>query len=198
MDSISRLASAAVRIGVQANGRFAVEIIPVAIPQKEGDPIVFAHDEHPRLTSLEALAKLKPVVRADGTATASNASGLNDGAAATLIAPEAAAKRNGLTSRARIVAMAAAGVAPASWGVGPVDAAHKLLNLGGLTMRQIDVIELNEAFASQTIATLRTLDVDPANGRSNRNGGAIALGHPLGMSGARWVKASAFFWKKSK
>uniref|UniRef100_UPI0035C9BE38 3-oxoadipyl-CoA thiolase n=1 Tax=uncultured Sphingomonas sp. TaxID=158754 RepID=UPI0035C9BE38 len=170
----------------QANGRLAAEIVPVTVPQKKGDPLIFAADEHPRTTSLEALAKLKPVVRADGTVTAGNASGLNDGAAATLIASEAAAARHGLTPRARIVAMAAAGVAPRIMGVGPIEAARKLLALGDITIDQLDVIELNEAFASQAIATLRDLDVDPFDDpRVNRNGGAIALGHPLGMSGAR-------------
>ena len=169
----------------QANGRLAAEIVPVAIPQKKGDPILFAQDEHPRATSLEALAKLRPVVAADGTVTAGNASGLNDGAAAVLVASERAAAKHGLTPRARIVAMAAAGVAPRVMGVGPVEAARKLLAIGGITIDQLDVIELNEAFASQAIATLRDLGVDPADPRVNRNGGAIALGHPLGMSGAR-------------
>jgi acetyl-CoA acyltransferase len=180
------LASQAKAAAAQANGRLAAEIVPVTVPQKKGDPLIFAADEHPRTTSLEALAKLKPVVRADGTVTAGNASGLNDGAAATLIASEAAAARHGLTPRARIVAMAAAGVAPRIMGVGPIEAARKLLALGDITIDQLDVIELNEAFASQAIATLRDLDVDPFDDpRVNRNGGAIALGHPLGMSGAR-------------
>jgi len=175
----------------QANGRLAAEIVPVTIPQKKGDAIVFAHDEHPRTTTLEALAKLKPVVRPDGTVTAGNASGVNDGAAALLIASEAAAKANGLTPRARIVAMAAAGVAPRVMGVGPVPAARKLLALGGLTMDQLDVIELNEAFANQAIAVLRDLGLQPDDERVNRNGGAIALGHPLGMSGARIALTAA-------
>ena len=169
----------------QANGRLAAEIVPVTIPQKKGDAIVFAHDEHPRTTTLEALAKLKPVVRPDGTVTAGNASGVNDGAAALLIASEAAAKANGLTHRARIVAMAAAGVAPRVMGVGPVPAARKLLALGGLTMDQLDVIELNEAFASQGLAVMRRLGLPDDAEHVNPNGGAIALGHPLGMSGAR-------------
>ena len=137
------------------------------------------------------MAKLKPVVRPDGTVTAGNASGVNDGAAALLIASEAAAKANGLTPRARIVAMAAAGVAPRVMGVGPVPAARKLLALGGLTMDQLDVIELNEAFASQAIAVLRDLGLQPDDERVNRNGGAIALGHPLGMSGARIALTAA-------
>ena len=175
----------------QASGRLAAEIVAVTIPQKKGEPLVFDRDEHPRATSLEALAKLKPVVRADGTVTAGNASGLNDGAAAMLVASEAAARRHGLTPRARIVAMASAGVAPRVMGVGPIEAARKLLARTGLTMAQIDVIELNEAFASQAVATLRDLGVDPADHRVNRNGGAIALGHPLGMSGARITMSAA-------
>jgi acetyl-CoA C-acetyltransferase len=175
----------------QANGRLAAEIVPVTIPQKKGDPIVFDRDEHPRATSLEALTRLKPVVRADGTITAGNASGLNDGAAAMLIASEAAARHHGLTPRARILAMASAGVAPRIMGVGPIEAARKLLARTGLTMAQFDVIELNEAFASQAIATLRDLGVDPADPRVNPNGGAIALGHPLGMSGARITMSAA-------
>ena len=169
----------------QASGRFAAEIIPVIIPQRKGDAFVFEQDEHPRATSLEALAKLKPVVKADGTVTAGNASGLNDGAAALLVASEAAALRHGLTPRARVVGMAAAGIAPRIMGVGPIEAARKLLTRYGLTIDQMDVIELNEAFASQAIATLRDLGVDPFDPRVNPNGGAIALGHPLGMSGAR-------------
>ncbi|GGD74760.1 3-oxoadipyl-CoA thiolase [Croceicoccus mobilis] len=169
-----------------ASGRFAAEIVPVTIKPRKGDPIVFEHDEHLRSTSLEALARLKPVVRADGTVTAGNASGLNDGAAAMLVASEEAAGRHGLTPRARIVGMASAGVAPRVMGIAPIEAARKVLARTGLTMDQIDVIELNEAFASQAIATLRSLDVDPFDDpRVNPNGGAIALGHPLGMSGAR-------------
>jgi acetyl-CoA C-acetyltransferase len=180
------LASQQKAAAAQASGRFAAEIVHVTLAQKKGDPILFAADEHLRGTSLAALATLKPVVRADGTVTAGNASGLNDGAAATLIASEAAAARHGLTPRARIVAMAAAGVAPRIMGVGPIEAARKLMRIGGITLDQLDVIELNEAFASQAIATLRDLDIDPFDDpRVNRNGGAIALGHPLGMSGAR-------------
>ena len=180
------LASQQKAAAAQASGRLAAEIVPVTLAQKKGDPILFAADEHLRGTSLAALATLKPVVRADGTVTAGNASGLNDGAAATLIASEAAAARHGLTPRARIVAMAAAGVAPRIMGVGPIEAARKLMRIGGITLDQLDVIELNEAFASQAIATLRDLDIDPFDDpRVNRNGGAIALGHPLGMSGAR-------------
>lgn len=169
----------------QASGRLAAEIVPVPVPQKKGDPIAVDADEHPRATSLEVLAKLKPVVRPDGTVTAGNASGVNDGAAALLIASEDAAAANGLVPRARIVAMAAAGVAPNVMGIGPVPAARKLLALGGIAIDQLDVIELNEAFASQAIAVLRDLGLSPDDARVNRNGGAIALGHPLGMSGAR-------------
>lgn len=169
----------------QASGRLAAEIAAVTMPQKKGDPIIFDKDEHPRLSDLDALAKLTPVVKADGTVTAGNASGLNDGAAAMLIASEQAAKTHGLTPRARIVAMAAAGVAPRIMGVGPIEAARRLFARTGLTIADMDVIELNEAFASQAIATLRDLSVDPADPRVNPNGGAIALGHPLGMSGAR-------------
>ncbi|CAN5188982.1 3-oxoadipyl-CoA thiolase [soil metagenome] len=169
----------------QASGRLAVEIVPVSIPQKKGEPVLFDKDEHPRLSTLEALAKLKPVVKPDGTVTAGNASGLNDGAAAMIVASDIAVKTHGLTPRARIIAMAAAGVAPRVMGVGPIEAAKRLFARTGLTMAQMDVIELNEAFASQAIATLRELGVDPADPRVNPNGGAIALGHPLGMSGAR-------------
>lgn len=169
----------------QAGGRFAAEIVPVSVPQRKGDPFLFDTDEHLRATSLDALAKLKPVVRPDGTVTAGNASGLNDGAAAMLVASEAAAAAHGLTPRARVIGMAAAGIAPRIMGVGPIEAARKLLARNGMTVDQLDVIELNEAFASQAIATLRDLGVDPFDPRVNPNGGAIALGHPLGMSGAR-------------
>jgi acetyl-CoA acyltransferase len=175
----------------QASGRLAAEIVPVTIAQKKGDPIVFDADEHPRQSSLEALAKLKPVVKSDGTVTAGNASGLNDGAAAMLVASETAAKANGLTPRARIVAMASAGVAPRIMGIGPIAAASKLFAMTGLTATDLGVIELKEAFASQAIATLRELGIDPADPRVNPNGGAIALGHPLGMSGARIALSAA-------
>jgi acetyl-CoA C-acetyltransferase len=176
----------------QASGRLAAEIVPVAIPQRKGEPILFAQDEHPRDTSLEALAKLKPVVKPNGTVTAGNASGLNDGAAAMLVASEDAAARHGLTPRARIVGMVAAGIAPRIMGVGPVAAAQKLFARQGITVDQLDIIELNEAFASQAIATLRDLGVDPfEDPRVNPSGGAIALGHPLGMSGARLAMAAA-------
>ncbi len=165
----------------------AAEIVPVTIPQKKGEPRIVTQDEHPRATSLEVLAKLKPVVRADGTVTAGNASGLNDGAAAMIVASEAAAGRHGLTPRARILGMAAAGIAPRIMGVGPIEAARKLCRLTGVAIDDLDVIELNEAFASQAIATLRDLGLAQDDPRVNRNGGAIALGHPLGMSGARIV-----------
>ena len=173
-----------------ASGRLAAEIVPVTIPQRKGDPIVFDTDEHPRATSLDALAKLKPVVRADGTVTAGNASGLNDGAAAMLVASEAAAAQHGLTPRARVLGLAAAGIAPRIMGVGPIEAARKLCRITGIGLDQLDVIELNEAFAAQAIATLRDLGIAADDSRVNRNGGAIALGHPLGMSGARIVMSA--------
>ncbi|MEK9212377.1 3-oxoadipyl-CoA thiolase [Sphingomonas sp. 2378] len=174
-----------------ASGRMAAEIVPVTIPQKKGEPRVVTQDEHPRGTTLDALARLKPVVRADGTVTAGNASGLNDGAAALIVASEAAAGRHGLTPRARILGMAAAGIAPRIMGVGPIEAARKLSRLTGVALDDLDVIELNEAFASQAIATLRDLGIAQDDPRVNRNGGAIALGHPLGMSGARIVMTAA-------
>lgn len=181
LDSQTKAASAL------ASGRFDAEITPVSVPQRRGDPVVFAVDEHPRATSLDALAKLKPVVRPDGTVTAGNASGLNDGAAAMIVASEAAARVHGLTPRARVVAMAASGVAPRIMGVGPVETTRKLFARTGLSMADMDVIELNEAFAAQALAVLQELEVDPRDPRLNPNGGAIALGHPLGMSGARIV-----------
>lgn len=169
----------------QENGRLAAEIVPVAIPQRKGDHILVDRDEHPRLTSLKALATLKPVVHAGGTVTAGNASGVNDGAAAMIVASETAAKRHGLVPRARIVGMASAGVPPRVMGIGPVPATSKLLERHGLTVDQLSVIELNEAFAAQGLAVLRQLGIADNDGRVNPNGGAIALGHPLGMSGAR-------------
>ncbi|NYT37067.1 3-oxoadipyl-CoA thiolase [Allopusillimonas soli] len=169
----------------QASGFFAREIVPVVIPQRKGDPVVVDKDEHPRATSLEALARLKPIVRADGTVTAGNASGVNDGACALLVASEAAAGKHGLTPRARIVAMATAGVEPRIMGIGPAPASRKVLELAGLGIDQMDVIELNEAFAAQGLAVLRMLGVADDDPRVNPNGGAIALGHPLGASGAR-------------
>jgi acetyl-CoA acetyltransferase family protein len=169
----------------QANGRFAAEIVPVAIPQRKGDPVIVDVDEHPRLSSVETLAKLKPIVRKDGTVTAGNASGVNDGAAALIVASEEAAKRNGLTPRARILGGAVAGVPPRIMGIGPAPATQKLLKRLGLSVGQMDVIELNEAFAAQGLAVLRQLGIADDDARVNPNGGAIALGHPLGMSGAR-------------
>ena len=172
-------------IAAQAAGVFDVEICPVSIPQKKGDPVMVSQDEHPRDTSLEALAKLKGVVRPDGTVTAGNASGVNDGACALLLADEASAAKHGLTPRARVVGMATAGVAPRIMGIGPAPATQKVLALTGLTLDQIDVIELNEAFAAQGLAVLRQLGLKDDDARVNPNGGAIALGHPLGASGAR-------------
>ena len=174
-------------IAAQKSGFFAGEIVPVTIPQKKGDALVVDRDEHPRETSLEALAKLKPIVRPDGTVTAGNASGVNDGAAAIILASEAAAKRHGLTPRARLVAMATAGVAPRIMGIGPAPATKKLLARTGRQIGDVDVIELNEAFAAQGLAVLRELGVPDDSPKVNPNGGAIALGHPLGMSGARLV-----------
>ena len=169
----------------QANGRLAAEIVPVEIPQRKGDPIIVDKDEHPRETSMEALARLKPIVRSDGTVTAGNASGVNDGAAALMIASEEAAKRNGLTPKARILGAAVAGVPPRIMGIGPAPASEKLMKRLGLKIADFDVIELNEAFAAQGLAVLRQLGVADDDARVNPNGGAIALGHPLGMSGAR-------------
>ena len=169
-----------------ASGRFAGEIVPVAIPQKKGEPRLVNTDEHPRPeTSLEQLANLKGVVRPDGTVTAGNASGVNDGACALVLASEDAARRHGLTPRARIVGMATAGVAPRIMGVGPAPATRKVLALTGLNLADIHVVELNEAFASQALAVMRDLGLPDDAEHVNPNGGAIALGHPLGMSGAR-------------
>ena len=168
-------------------GHLAREITPVHIPQKKGDPLIVDTDEHPRETSLEALAKLKGVVKPDGTVTAGNASGVNDGACALLLADEATAAKNGLTPRARIVGMATAGVAPRIMGIGPAPATQKLLAQTGLRLDQLDVIELNEAFAAQGLAVLRMLGLKDDDARVNAWGGAIALGHPLGASGARLV-----------
>ena len=176
----------------QANGWLAQEIVPVEIPQKKGDPVVFAQDEHLRLSPLDVLAKLKGVVRPDGSVTAGNASGVNDGACALLLANEATAARNGLTPRARIVGMATAGVPPRVMGIGPAPASQKVLKQVGLTIDQMDVIELNEAFASQGLAVLRMLGVADNDPRVNQYGGAIALGHPLGMSGARLVTTAMY------
>ncbi|RDI17312.1 3-oxoadipyl-CoA thiolase [Pseudacidovorax intermedius] len=179
------LASQQRAVAAQKSGFFESEIVPVTIPQKKGDAIVVAKDEHPRDTSLESLAKLKGVVKPEGTVTAGNASGVNDGACALLIASEAAAAKNGLTPRARIVGMATAGVAPRIMGIGPAPATQKVLAQTGISLDQIDVIELNEAFAAQGLAVLRMLGLKDDDARVNINGGAIALGHPLGASGAR-------------
>ena len=174
-------------IAAQAAGHLAREITPVTIPQRKGDAIVVDTDEHPRATTMEALAKLKPIVRPDGTVTAGNASGVNDGACAVLLASEAAAAKNGLTPKARVVGMATAGVPPRIMGMGPAPATEKVLAQTGLTLDQIDVIELNEAFAAQGLAVLRALGVSDTDPRVNAWGGAISLGHPLGASGARLV-----------
>ena len=171
----------------QASGRFDAEIVAVEIPQRKGDPVVVNRDEHPRETSVEALAKLRPIVRPDGTVTAGNASGVNDGAAALIVATEAAASRNGLTPRARFLGAAVAGVPPRIMGIGPAPASEKLLKRLGLTIAEMDVIELNEAFAAQGLAVMRQLGLADDAPHVNPNGGAIALGHPLGMSGARLV-----------
>jgi 3-oxoadipyl-CoA thiolase len=179
------LASQLKAVAAQKAGFFESEITPVSIAQKKGDPVIVSKDEHPRETSLEALAKLKPIVKPDGTVTAGNASGVNDGACALLIADESTAARHGLTPRARIVGMATAGVPPRVMGIGPAPATEKVLALTGLKLDQIDVIELNEAFAAQGIAVLRLLGLRDDDARVNPNGGAIALGHPLGASGAR-------------
>jgi acetyl-CoA C-acetyltransferase len=181
------LASQKKAVAAQQSGFFAAEITPVTVPQKKGDAVVVDRDEHPRETSLEALAKLKGVVRPDGTVTAGNASGVNDGACALLLAHEQAAGRHGLTPRARVVGMATAGVPPRVMGIGPAPATRKVLAQTGLTLGQMDVIELNEAFAAQGLAVLRDLGLADDDPRVNPNGGAIALGHPLGASGGRLV-----------
>ena len=176
----------------QKDGTLAQEIVPVSIAQKKGDPVLVSQDEHPRETSMEALAKLKGVVRPDGTVTAGNASGVNDGAAALLIADEDSAKRFGLVPRARVLGIATAGVPPRVMGIGPAPASQKLMTRLGMTIDQFDVIELNEAFASQGLAVLRMLGIADDDPRVNPNGGAIALGHPLGMSGARLVTSATY------
>ncbi|MEJ7931163.1 3-oxoadipyl-CoA thiolase [Ramlibacter sp. AN1015] len=179
------LASQQRAVAAQKAGFFDAEIVPVTIAQKKGEALVVQRDEHPRETSLEALAKLKGVVRPDGSVTAGNASGVNDGAAALILASEAAAARHGLTPRARVLGMATAGVAPRIMGIGPAPATRKLLAQTGIRLEQLDLIELNEAFAAQGLAVLRELGLRDDDPRVNPNGGAIALGHPLGASGAR-------------
>ncbi|MDH5622681.1 MAG: 3-oxoadipyl-CoA thiolase [Gammaproteobacteria bacterium] len=180
-------------------GRFDDELIPVTIPGGRGDPVVVAADEHPRAGStIEGLRKLRPIVRADGTVTAGNASGINDGACALLIASAAAARTHDLEPMARVVGWAVAGVAPRIMGIGPAPASAKVLRLCGLDIEQMDVIELNEAFAAQGLATLRQLGVDDDAGHVNPNGGAIALGHPLGMSGARLVTTAAYELRRTR
>ena len=179
------LRSQARAAAAQACGRFDAEIVPVTLPQRKGDPVVVSKDEHPRTTTIEALSALKPIVRPDGTITAGNASGVNDGAAALIVASEAAVKAHGLTPRARVLGVAAGGVEPRVMGIGPVPATRKLLARLGLTINDIDVVELNEAFAAQGLAVLRDLGLPDDGDHVNPNGGAIALGHPLGMSGAR-------------
>jgi acetyl-CoA acetyltransferase family protein len=181
------LASQTKALAARARGFFDAEIVPVMVPMKKGETVAVRDDEHPRETTLATLAKLKPVVRPDGSVTAGNASGVNDGASALLLASEAAAKRHGLTPRARVIAMATAGVEPRYMGIGPAPATRKVLQQAGMTLAQLDVIELNEAFAAQGLGVLRDLGVADDDPRVNPNGGAIALGHPLGASGGRLV-----------
>jgi len=187
-------AEAAARSGV-----FGDEIVAVTVPQRRGEPFVFDTDEHPRAGSdIEGLAKLRPIVREDGTITAGNASGINDGACAVLIASEAAAKTQGLEPLARVAGWAVAGVEPRIMGLGPAPASQKVLQLCGMSIDQMDVIELNEAFAAQGLATLRQLGVADDAEHVNPNGGAIALGHPLGMSGARLVVTAAYQLRRTE
>ena len=186
------LRSQAKAIAAQNNGRLAREIVPVSIAAKKGDPVIVDRDEHPRETSLAALAKLKGVVTPDGTVTPGNASGITDGACALVLASEAAARNHGLTPLARVVGVATAGCAPRLMGMGPVPATQKLLAKTGVRLDQIAVIELNEAFAAQGLAVLRQLGIEDDDERVNPNGGAIALGHPLGMSGARLVSTALY------
>jgi 3-oxoadipyl-CoA thiolase len=192
------LASQMKAVAAQKAGFFDDEIVSVTLPQKKGDPIVFAKDEHPRETSLESLAKLKGVVTPTGSVTAGNASGINDGSCAVLLASHDAAVREGLTPRARVVGMATAGVPPRIMGMGPAPATLKVLAQTGLSLEQMDVIELNEAFAAQGLAVLRTLGLPDDDPRVNPNGGAIALGHPLGASGARLVTTAVNQLQKTK
>ena len=181
------LRSQARAAAAQQRGFFDRELVPVTLPAGRGEPVVVSRDEHPRETTMEALARLKPIVRAGGTVTAGNASGVNDGAAAMILASGAAVDRHGLTPRARVIAMATAGVAPRIMGIGPAPATQKLLARTGRTIGDIDVVELNEAFAAQGLATMRLLGLPDDAAHVNPNGGAIALGHPLGASGARLV-----------
>jgi 3-oxoadipyl-CoA thiolase len=174
----------------QKSGRFDTEIVPIAIPQRKGDPLIVDRDEHPRETTVEKLAQLKPIVRAGGTITAGNASGVNDGAAAIIVAGKEAVEKYGLTPRARILGAAVAGVPPRIMGIGPAPASRKLLDRLGLQIGAIDIIELNEAFAAQGLAVLRQLGLPDDAAHINPNGGAIALGHPLGMSGARLIQTA--------
>ena len=176
----------------QKNGALAKEIIQVSIPQRKGDPVIFEKDEHPRLTSLEKLASLNPVYGPGTTVTAGNASGINDGAAAVIVASEAAVKKFNLTPKARILGTQAAGVPPRTMGIGPVPATNKLLKRLGMTLDQMDIIELNEAFAAQSLACIREFGMADDDPRLNPLGGAIALGHPLGMSGARLVTTAIY------
>ena len=182
----------------QRNGRLAKEIVPVTIAAKKGDAVVVDKDEHPRETSMEALGILKGVVKPDGTVTPGNASGVNDGSCALIMASEAAAKRHGLTPLARVLGVAVAGCAPRVMGIGPVPATQKLLARTGIRLDQIEVIELNEAFAAQGLAVLRQLGIQDDDARVNPNGGAIALGHPLGMSGARLVATAVYELRERK
>jgi acetyl-CoA C-acetyltransferase len=184
-------------LAAQASGALGQEIVPVTIPAKKGEPTIVARDEHPRETSMEALAKLKPIVKEGGTVTAGNASGVNDGSCAVLVASEAAAKKYGLAPRARILGMASAGVPPRIMGFGPAPASKKLLARLGLPISKMDVLELNEAFAAQVLAALRDLGVPDDAPHVNPNGGAIALGHPLGASGARLVTAAMYQLQRS-
>ncbi len=186
------LRSQARALAAIAAGRLAQEIVPVTIPQKKGDAIIVSRDEHPRETTIEALAKLKGVVRPDGTVTAGNASGVNDGACALLLASEGAARKHGLTPKARVIAAAVAGVAPRIMGFGPAPAMRKVLEKAGLKLSQMDVIELNEAFAAQALAVTRDHGLPDDATHVNPNGGAIALGHPLGASGARLVTTAMY------
>ncbi len=186
-------------IAAMQAGRLAEEIVPVSIPQKKGAPVVVSIDEHPRAdTSLEALSKLKGVVKPEGTVTAGNASGINDGACALLLASEAAVKKYGLTPKARVIASAVAGVAPRVMGIGPIPASQKLFAKTKLSAAQMDVIELNEAFASQALAVLRGLGIPDDAAHVNPNGGAIALGHPLGSSGARLITTATYQLQRTK